>query len=388
LTNLFETQAFNRVGSGSILPSHRSVVPHLVPRCVHRTPGVLICLAALILPVEWCNRNPQCAARGLSFHAAIAILASGAFALAFVTGAMYLTRNGNSSGGSSSSSFLLLPSIEQLELIPLPLLIMGFSMLTVGMIGGLVSYHNRPTLDDAEIIWAVSVWILYGALVLARGLWTLREEGRDGVDDVVRVHARRLLGSEPSLTMNLIVIGLNHRSAPVEVRERLAFAEGRLGEATRALLNARSCMSGNSSTCNALRSTVWPITPLRPHRRPRRFLHDHHNWLIQVDVYLYEHHDHESSSIPEVACGLDSMVLGETEILGQVKMPTTPPNKRVPLVLSSTVFPKSFLCAETHPLPDRHHTRFHLRRHCGRDLAEKIFGKLGKCTVMVIGTGE
>jgi HemX protein len=174
LTNLFETQAF--IAWSAVLfflligPSYRvSFLGAFTAPLV-----LLICLAALILPIDVVQPQPATRSAWIEFHAAIAILASGAFALAFVTGGMYLRQERQLKRRRLSSSFLLLPSIEQLDLINIRLLIMGFVMLTAGMIGGLISYHIVGHWTTPKIIWAVSVWILYGALVAARGLWTLR----------------------------------------------------------------------------------------------------------------------------------------------------------------------------------------------------------------------
>lgn len=174
LTNLFETQAF--IAWAAVLfflligPSYRvSFLGAFTAPLV-----LLICLASLILPIDIVQPQPTTRSAWVEFHAAIAILASGAFALAFATGVMYLRQERQLKRRQLSSSFLLLPSIEQLDLIHYRLLITGFVMLTAGMIGGFISYHIVGHWTKPKIIWAVSVWILYGALVLARGLWTLR----------------------------------------------------------------------------------------------------------------------------------------------------------------------------------------------------------------------
>jgi ABC-type transport system involved in cytochrome c biogenesis permease subunit len=174
LTNLFETQVF--ITWAAVLfflligPSY-----HVSFLGAFTAPLVLaICLAALLLPVDVVNAAPLSHSAWKEFHAAIAIVACGAFALAFVTGAMYLFQERQLKTRRLTPSFLLLPSIEQLDVIHFRLLIMGFAMLTVGMIGGIISYQIVGHWTIPKIVWASSVWTVYGALVLARGLWTLR----------------------------------------------------------------------------------------------------------------------------------------------------------------------------------------------------------------------
>jgi len=174
LTNLFETQAF--VAWAAVLfflligPSYR--VSFLG---AFTAPLVLaICVTALVLPVDVVRAEPLRRSPWIEFHAAIAILAFGAFALAFVTSSMYLFQEHQLKTRRLTSSFLLLPSIEQLDVIHFRLLIMGFAMLSAGMIGGMISYHIVGHWTRPKIVWAVLVWLVYGALVLARGLWTVR----------------------------------------------------------------------------------------------------------------------------------------------------------------------------------------------------------------------
>ena len=191
--------------------------------------------------------------------------------------------------------------------------------------------------------------------------------------------------------MNLIVIGLNHRSAPVEVRERLAFASSGLGEATGSLLAATPLHEAAIlSTCNRVEIYGLARSADDASKAVRRFLHEHHKLADSVDAHLYEHHDNECiRHLLEVTCGLDSMVLGETEILGQVKEAYSAAHRAgsTGLVLNR-LFQKAFSAAK--------HIRSATAITRGStsvgtvavDLAGKIFGTLGKCTVMVIGTGD
>jgi glutamyl-tRNA reductase len=191
--------------------------------------------------------------------------------------------------------------------------------------------------------------------------------------------------------MNLLVIGLNHRTAPVEVRERLAFAKASLGDATRQLLSASPVLEAAIlSTCN--RVEVYTLANSAPDaaQAVRRFLHEHHKLTDPIDAHLYEHRDEECIlHLLEVACGLDSMVIGETEILGQVKDAYSAAHHAGATgVVLNRLFQKAFSAAK--------HIRSSTAITRGStsvgavavDLAEKIFGKLGACTVMVIGTGD
>ncbi len=191
--------------------------------------------------------------------------------------------------------------------------------------------------------------------------------------------------------MNLIVIGLNHRTAPVSVRERLAFSRDSLGEATCNLLGAAPLQEAAIlSTCN--RVEIYGLTHdiVGAGRCIRRFLHDHHNLVESVDTCLYEHHGSDCvRHLIGVTCGLDSMVLGETEILGQVKQAYDEALKAGATgTVLNRLFQKSFQAAK------------YIRSHTGIargstsvgnvavDLAEKIFYDLSASTVMVVGTGE
>ncbi len=174
LTNLFEASAF---------VAWAAVLFFLLIGGAYRVsflgaftaPLVLVIgLAALLLPVDVRRAEPLTRSAWVEFHAAIAVVSVGAFALAFVAGGMYLFQERQLKTRKLSSSFLLLPPIEQLDVIQFRLLVMGFTMLTAGMIGGVISYQIVGHWTLPKIVWAVTVWALYAALLAARVGWSVR----------------------------------------------------------------------------------------------------------------------------------------------------------------------------------------------------------------------
>jgi HemX protein len=121
------------------------------------------------------SRRPELSRSAwVEFHAGIAVLAFGAFGLAFVAGTMYLIQERQLKSRKLSSAFLLLPPIEQLDVINYRLVLLGFVMLTAGMIGGMISYRIVGHWSAPKIAWAITIWVLYGALIAARHLWSVR----------------------------------------------------------------------------------------------------------------------------------------------------------------------------------------------------------------------
>ena len=119
--------------------------------------------------------------------------------------------------------------------------------------------------------------------------------------------------------MKLQLIGVNHNTAPVEVRERLAIPEWRLAEACRQLAEHPGVEEGMIlSTCNR----VELIAHLKNGSGDlRAFLRDYFQLdLNQFERHLYEYREQDAiRHVFRVAASLDSMVLGEPQILGQVK---------------------------------------------------------------------
>jgi glutamyl-tRNA reductase len=121
--------------------------------------------------------------------------------------------------------------------------------------------------------------------------------------------------------MKLFLTGLNHRTAPVEVRERLAFDEGFLPEALGSLKKHPGMLEGMIlSTCNRVEITV-AAEEHADGDAVQHFLADvrsvDHAW---VSPYLYRHDGPDAiRHLFRVASSLDSMIVGEPQILGQLK---------------------------------------------------------------------
>jgi glutamyl-tRNA reductase len=119
--------------------------------------------------------------------------------------------------------------------------------------------------------------------------------------------------------MNIVLLGLNHKTAPVELRERLAIAPEQLEQATRSLLQAPGVVEGMIlSTCNRV-ELLTSLQPDAPHLL--QFIESYFD--IERDVvapHIYEYRQENAvRHLFRVACSLDSMVIGEPQILGQVK---------------------------------------------------------------------
>ena len=192
--------------------------------------------------------------------------------------------------------------------------------------------------------------------------------------------------------MSFVVIGLSHHSAPVTVRERFAFAEARVPAVLQLLRDSGLASEAVIlSTCN--RVELYAVTPLEPKeafRALRDFLVECHDYRDPLTDELYLLTEPNSlEHLFKVASGLDSMVLGETEILGQLK-------KAYDLSLRhkfsggrlNKAFQKAFNVAK------QIRTDTNIQRgsvsvgSVAVELAEKIFTQINDAQVMVIGAGD
>ncbi len=118
--------------------------------------------------------------------------------------------------------------------------------------------------------------------------------------------------------MQLYALGLNHHTAPLAIRERVAFQPERLGRALHDLAHADSVREAAIlSTCNR---TELYFAAEQPQHAADWLARFHSVSLNDVSPYLYAYPQRDAiRHVFRVASGLDSMVLGEPQILGQVK---------------------------------------------------------------------
>lgn len=120
--------------------------------------------------------------------------------------------------------------------------------------------------------------------------------------------------------MKLLVLGLNHKTAPVDIRERLAFGPDIIAGALRDLTGCDGVLEGVIlSTCN--RTELYCAVQDGAEETLRHWLSGFHGIEHErVDPFLYAHADRDAVvHLLRVSSGLDSLVLGEPQILGQVK---------------------------------------------------------------------
>ncbi|WP_018752339.1 glutamyl-tRNA reductase [Paenibacillus sanguinis] len=122
--------------------------------------------------------------------------------------------------------------------------------------------------------------------------------------------------------MHIVVVGLNYRTAPVEVRERFSFADKDMPQALQELMRTKSVLEGVIiATCN--RTEIYVVVD-RLHMCGYFIRSFMERWFgvpreeFTRHLYMYEE-EQAIRHLFRVACGLDSMVLGETQILGQVR---------------------------------------------------------------------
>jgi len=190
--------------------------------------------------------------------------------------------------------------------------------------------------------------------------------------------------------MRFQLIGVNHRTAPVEVRERLAIPESRLPEACKKLAEYPGIDEGMIlSTCN--RVEVLANTRNGAGADLRGFLQTYFQLdPVELNKHLYEYNEQEAvRHLFRVAASLDSMVVGEPQILGQVKeaYATARAVGAVRAQLDQLVT-RAFAVAKRVRTETAVGSSSVSIASVAVDLAKKIFGSLSGKHVYLVGAGK
>ncbi len=190
--------------------------------------------------------------------------------------------------------------------------------------------------------------------------------------------------------MALIALGINHSTAPVEIRERVAIAPQAIGDALGQLVRVAG-VDGAAilSTCN--RTELYCKLSEEAVGRARTWLHDFKELRDgQLLPFLYEHKDEQAvQHMLRVATGLDSMVVGEPQILGQLKEA-----HRQAKLADALAPPLDRLFQHSFSVAKKVRTNTDIGAsavsvaYAAVTLARQIFGSLEQLTVLLVGAGE
>lgn len=194
----------------------------------------------------------------------------------------------------------------------------------------------------------------------------------------------------------LLLLGVNHTTAPIDVRERLAIPVARLADATRTLAHQPGIREALIvSTCNRVELLTVSDPAAAP--TPIDFLHSYLNVpATEIEPHLYEFRERDAiRHLFRVASSLDSMVVGEAQILGQVKQSWSIAREVGAIgsngTFSSLLDPllqRAFSVAKRVRTETRIGSTTVSIASVAAELAREIFGTLAGKTVLLVGAGK
>jgi len=192
--------------------------------------------------------------------------------------------------------------------------------------------------------------------------------------------------------MNIIVVGLSHKTATVEIREKVAFSPNLIEKPLRELVSLDEIVEGVIvSTCNRVEIYATTRDIAGGIARIKRFMADYHHIPFEtLESHLYSHHSEAAiRHVFRVASSLDSMVVGEPQILGQIKTSYgyAAEYKSSGIILNRFLH-KAFSVAKRVRTETKIASSAVSVAFAAVELAKKILGNLSDKTVMLIGAGE
>ncbi len=190
--------------------------------------------------------------------------------------------------------------------------------------------------------------------------------------------------------MQLVAFGINHNTAPVAIRENIAFNADVLPAALISLISRPSIEEAVIlSTCN--RTEIYCHITDEDSSEISLWLHQYHQQADEVlDQFTYIHSGDEAiRHLLRVACGLDSMVLGEPQILGQIKTAFSQAiNAKTVGKSLGRLFQHTFTVAKQVRTDTAIGSSPVSVAFAAVSLAKQIFSKLSDSTALLIGAGE
>ena len=191
--------------------------------------------------------------------------------------------------------------------------------------------------------------------------------------------------------MGILVVGLSHKTAPIEIRERLAIPQDRLGSALDELKNEGSIKEAVLlSTCNRLEVYTRLESDVQLSvNTVSKFFHKLYN-SPKVENSIYHYNSRAAiEHLFRVVSGLDSLVIGETEVLGQVKSAYAfAQNHGSTGKITNVLFQRALFVGKTVRTKTNISEGASSVGAVAVQLAERIFGKLNNRRVLLLGAGE
>ncbi|HEY1373496.1 MAG TPA: glutamyl-tRNA reductase [Candidatus Binatia bacterium] len=196
-----------------------------------------------------------------------------------------------------------------------------------------------------------------------------------------------------SVNRDIIIVGLNHRTAPIEVRERVAVEESLVPTALRTIRALRAVEeSAVLSTCNRVEVVAATSDRDAAFTQVKKFLLDQESASSEkiVEEHLYAYAGGEAvRHLFRVAASLDSMVVGEPQILGQLKAYYSVAQETGSVgAILHRLFHRSFTVAKRVRTETGIASRAVSIGSVAVELAKRIFDRLQDKTVMLIGAGK
>lgn len=192
--------------------------------------------------------------------------------------------------------------------------------------------------------------------------------------------------------MTLLALGINHKTAPVALREKVSFSPDTMGDALNNLLQQPAVRGGVVlSTCNRTELYLSMEDKENSHEQLIRWLCQYHQIEPnELKNSVYWHQDNQAvSHLMRVASGLDSLVLGEPQILGQVKKAFADSQNYDSLSSElERLFQKSFSVAKRVRTETQIGANAVSVAFAACTLARQIFESLSSLTILLVGAGE